>query len=324
MPSEPAWCGARALSNGSMKEIALIFPGQGAQYVGMGKEIYLNSPSAREVFDRAEKVLNFDLKRICFSGPEELLKLTANCQPAILTLSIACLHLFLNHPKSKSLAVRFAAGLSLGEYSALVAAGAITFDEAIGLVRRRAEFMEEEALAHPGTMAAIIGLDKEKVLKLCKDTGAEVANLNAPGQVVVSGTAGNVDRVMEVALKEGARTAIKLEVSGAFHSSLMSGAAARFSEVLKQSQLSAPKFPVISNVTAQPEVEPEQIRQNLSQQVTSAVRWEDSIRYIVSQGVNTFLEIGPGKILKGILRRIDPALVVHNLEKPADIDSLPL
>lgn len=307
-----------------MKEIALIFPGQGAQYVGMGKEIYLNSPLAQQVFDKAEKLLNLEIKRACFSGPEELLKLTTVCQPVILTLSIACLRVFLSHPKAKNLVVRFAAGLSLGEYSALVAAGAISFDEAIVLVRQRAEFMEEEALAHPGTMAAVIGLEKEKVLKIANDTGAEIANLNCPDQIVISGSTGSVEWAMELALQEGAKTAIKLEVSGAFHSSLMQGAAFRFSELLKQTHLSVPHFPVISNVTALPETEPEPIRQNLAQQITSVVRWEDSMRYIVSQGVNTFLEIGPGKILKGILRRIDSNLTVYNIEKPSDIELLPL
>lgn len=304
------------------KEVAYIFPGQGSQYVGMGKELYLASSSAREVFDKADKLLNNELKRICFSGPEELLNLTTNCQPAILTLSIACLKTFLSHPKAKNINVKFAAGLSLGEYSALVAVGALSFDLAVTLVKQRAEFMEEEAVAHPGKMAAIIGLEKEKVLKICQDTGAEVANLNAPGQVVISGSNGNVDRAMELA-KEEAKAVVALEVSGAFHSTLMSGAAQRFSAILRYAYITSPKIPVISNVTALPETEPAQIRQNLTKQIDSPVLWEDSIRYIVSQGVNTFLEVGPGKVLKGILRRIDPALEVYNIEKPADIESLP-
>ncbi|MDP3143200.1 MAG: ACP S-malonyltransferase [Candidatus Omnitrophota bacterium] len=305
------------------KDVAYIFPGQGSQYVGMGKELYLASVAAREVFDKADKLLNNELKRICFSGPEELLKLTTNCQPAILTLSIACLKSLLVHPKSKNINVRFTAGLSLGEYSALVAAGALNFEEAITLVKQRAEIMEEEALTHPGEMAAIIGLEIELVKKICKDTGAEVANLNAPGQAVISGPTGNVDRAMEMAKDEGAKAVVALEVSGAFHSSLMQGAALRFSEVLKTANISAPKIPVIANVNALPETDSAQIRQNLTKQVDSSVLWEDSIRYIVSQGVNTFLEIGPGKVLKGLLRRIDPSLIVYNIEKPADINTLP-
>jgi len=307
----------------NIKDVALIFPGQGSQYVGMGKELYLISSHAREIFDRSEKLLNFEIKRACFAGPEELLKLTTVCQPAILTLSIAVLKTFLSHPKAKNINVKFAAGLSLGEYSALVASGAISFDEAIVLVRQRAEFMEEEAIAHPGKMAAIIGLEKEKVIKICDDIGAEVANLNAPGQVVISGSNGNVDRAMEVAKEGGAKAVVALEVSGAFHSSLMQGAALRFSDVLKTADISTPKIPVISNVTALPETEPEQIRQNLFKQIDSSVLWEDSIRYIISKGVNTFLEIGPGKVLKGLLRRIDSTLTVYNIEKPSDIESLP-
>jgi len=307
-----------------LKDVAYIFPGQGAQYVGMGKELYLLSPFARDIFDRSEKLLDFEIKRSCFAGPEELLKLTTVCQPAILTLSIACLNTFLAHSKSKNISAKFCAGLSLGEYSALVASGAISFDEAVVLVKQRAEFMEEEVIAHPGKMAAIIGLDNDKVVKICQDSGAEVANLNAPGQVVISGPSGCVDRAMEMAKEQGAKTAITLEVSGAFHSSLMSGAAERFSELLPQTRISAPKIPVISNVTALPELDPETICRNLGAQITSAVRWEDSVRYMVSQGINTFLEIGPGKILKGILRRIDPSLTVYNIEKPADIESLPL
>lgn len=305
------------------KEVAYIFPGQGAQYVGMGKELYQSSKIARDILDRAEKLLGFEIKRICFEGPEESLKPTIVCQPAIFTLSIACLQVFLSHAKSKNISAKFAAGLSLGEYSALVAAGAIFFDEAIALVKQRAEFMEEESRKHPGKMAAIIGMDTEKVLKIAEGVGAEVANLNAPGQVVISGPASNVEKAKELALKEGAKAAVLLEVSGAFHSSLMKGAALRFSEVLKSVKLSIPQFPVISNVTALPETQPEQICQNLAQQVTSSVRWEDSIRHIVSRGVTTFLEIGPGKVLKGIIRRIDPSLIVYNIEKPSDLELLP-
>lgn len=306
------------------QEITLIFPGQGAQYVGMGKELYLHFQPARDIFDRAEKLTGLEIRRACFTGPEEFLKMTAICQPAILTLSIACLNTLLAHPKSKNFSFKFAAGLSLGEYPALVAAGALSFDEAITLVKSRAEFMEEEALAHPGKMAAIIGLDKEKAQRIALNNGVEVANLNAPGQVVISGLADNIEKAKELCLQEGARTAVILETSGAFHSSLMKGAAVRFFEVLKTAKINAAQFPIISNVTALPETAPELIRQNLATQITSPVRWEESIRYIAAQGVNTFLEIGPGKVLKGLLRRINPALTVYNLKNPSDLDSLPL
>lgn len=290
--------------------------------MGMGKELYLHSKPAREAFDLAEKLTGLEIRRAGFSGPEEFLKMTAICQPAILTFSIACLNTLLAHSKAKDLSIKFAAGLSLGEYPALVAAGALSFEDAIMLVKARAEFMEEEALAHPGKMAAIIGLDREKVQAIALNNAVEVANFNAPGQIVISGAAENIEKAKEAAVAAGARTAVILETSGAFHSSLMKGAAVRFSETLKTAKIVGAQFPVISNVTALPETAPDQIRQNLLTQITSPVRWEESVRYLASQGVTTFLELGPGKILKGLLRRIDPALIVHNLENPADFDTL--
>lgn len=288
----------------------------------MGKEFFDASPEARHVFAEADRVLGMDLAKVIFEGPAEKLTSTAYCQPAILVMSTAALHAFQAHPKFKNLQPSFAAGLSLGEYSALAAAGALTMADTLKLVQRRAALMEEATKLHPGKMAAIIGMDKEKIAEVCRTTGAEVANFNSPQQIVITGYAAKVEAACEALKAAGAKSVIPLDVSGAFHSSLMQSAADRFRSELETFQISPPAFAVVSNVDGKPTVDPQHIRKNLSLQITSSVQWVDSVAYMASQGVLHFIEIGPGKVLSGLVRRIDPSLKFYNIEKPADIETL--
>ncbi|MDD5561885.1 MAG: ACP S-malonyltransferase [Candidatus Omnitrophica bacterium] len=299
--------------------VAFLFSGQGSQYVGMGKDLYESFPEARKVFDRAEELLGFELKRICFNGPEDTLKSTNVSQPAIVTASIAAFEVF----KTKSnLAPSFAAGLSLGEYSALIAAGALTFDAGIRLIHKRGQLMEEASRKHPGKMAAVLDLEVETLRDICMQSGAEIANLNCPGQVVITGKAEAVDQAMELCSQAGAKRVIPLEVSGGFHSSLMSEASVELKFTLDNISISEPKIPVVSNYTAQPQYRISQIIENLTNQIRGSVRWEESMRFILSEGVTDFYEFGPGKVLKGLLRRIDSNAQVINIEKAVDIEQL--
>ena len=304
-------------------QVALLFPGQGAQKVGMGREFYETSPSAKAIFDQASQILGNDFKSVIFEGPAEKLTQTAFCQPAILTMSVAGLKALEAHPKFQNFTVRFAAGLSLGEYSALVAAGALTFGDALRLVERRAFFMEEAAQLAKGSMAAVIGFDRDRLIAICSETGAEVANFNSPEQIVITGPYEKVGEVCRRIQEEGAKSVLPLEVSGAFHSSLMQPASRRFEGELKKVSIQYCRIPVISNVHAQPHGGLGSIRRGLARQIVSSVRWEESVRYIASQGITDFIEIGPGRVLKGLIRRIDSSLRVFNIEKPKDFESLP-
>jgi [acyl-carrier-protein] S-malonyltransferase len=298
---------------------AFLFAGQGAQYVGMGRDLYEVFPKSKAIFDQADKVLGFSISRLCFTGPAEDLMRTQNCQPAILTISIAALEAF-KATKAKSLpAVSFAAGLSLGEYSALVAAGAITFRDAVYLANKRGEFMEEEARKNPGTMLSIIGLDLDAVKQLCLQTHTEIANINCPGQVVISGGLKEIEQAKEAAQAQGVKQAIILEVSGAFHSSFMKKASLKLARELDKIKINVPSIPVVSNVTAKPVNSPEQIKDNLIKQVASSVLWEDSMKFILSKNIRNFIEFGPARVLKGLMRRIDENAQVVSIEKKDDI-----
>ncbi|MFC1509531.1 ACP S-malonyltransferase [Candidatus Omnitrophota bacterium] len=301
-----------------MKKVAYIFPGQGAQYVGMGKDLYERCPKSREVFLEAEKILpGLDIKRLCFEGPVEELTKTVNSQVCILVTSIAALRAI--QPRDTIVAC---AGLSLGELTALVAAKSISFQDAVRLVRRRGELMEEASKKNPGSMASIIGSSLEDLKEVCAETGAEIANLNCPGQVVISGTNLSVDSGMELALKKGAKKAIPLSVSGGFHSSLMKEASELLRIELDKINFSSPEVPILSNVTADYEKNGDEIKDNLVRQLYSPVRWEESIKKIAGEGVDGFFEIGPGKVLKGLLRRIDKDLKVYNIAKAEDLNLL--
>ncbi|MFH0940698.1 MAG: ACP S-malonyltransferase [Candidatus Omnitrophota bacterium] len=284
-------------------KIAFIFPGQGAQYVGMGKDLYDYSPQAKLVFDDADKALGFSLSRLCFEGPFEELTKTENCQPAVLTASIAALAALKGaHP---DLTCDYVAGLSLGEYSALVAASIVNFKDAVYLVRQRGKFMEEAARKNPGSMSCVLGLDVADVMEICKSVGAEVANLNCPGQVVVSGTNARLETVASMAMERGAKRVILLDVSGAFHCSLMKDAAIKLKAEIDKVDFKPAKYPLISNVDSSEQVSPDVIKQNLIKQVDSATYWEASMRYLLGKGVGLFFEIGPGVVLRGLMKKIE-------------------
>jgi len=290
----------------------------------MGKEFYENSPQAKAIFDEADQIFQNDLTETIFNGPAGKLTQTAYCQPAILTFSVAALKAFEAHPKFKNISLQFTAGLSLGEYSAFVAAGVLSFSDALRLVERRSFFMEEATKSAKGAMAAIIGFDKEKLKAVCSKTGAEVANFNSNDQIVITGHAEKVQAACAMINQAGAKAVIPLEVSGAFHSTLMKSAAEKFAKELVNVTIADSKIPVISNVDGKPEIGAAVVKNNLAKQITSSVQWVASIEYMAGQGIETFIEIGPGKVLKGLLRKINPALKVFNIETPADIEALAL
>ncbi len=294
------------------KMVAYLFAGQGSQYIGMGKDLYETFPESKAIFDRADKALGFSISKLCFEGPQQELTQTANCQPAILTVSIAAFEAYKG-------VTSYVAGLSLGEYSALVAAGAMSFDDAVYLVRRRGEFMEEEARKIPGKMLSIIGLDTDKVRKICATTNTEIANFNCPGQIVASGSNPGIEKAQTLAKEAGAKMTIILDVSGAFHSSFMSGATLRLAKELDKIKINTPSVPVICNVSAKPTISSSEIKENLIKQIASSVLWENSMKFLLSQGVTKFFEFGPGKVLKGLMRRIDANAQVVTIEKKEDI-----
>ncbi len=307
-----------------MKEISLIFPGQGAQKVGMGRELYEQSPAAKAIFDQANAICGGQLLKVMFEGPEETLMQTAFCQPAILTMSIAALKAFEVSDKFKNVDILYAAGLSLGEYSALAASGTMSFEDTLRLVLKRGAFMDEAAKSQKGAMAAIIGFDKVKLVEICQATGAQVANFNSHEQIVITGHADKVEAAINAIKAAGGQKIIPLSVSGAFHSSLMQPAADRFKAELASVKIVPAKIKVVTNVNGQAQSDAEEIRSNLAKQITASVQWVASIEYMMSQGVVDFIEIGPGKVLKGLIRRISPNAAVQNIEKPQDIDSLSL
>jgi [acyl-carrier-protein] S-malonyltransferase len=300
-----------------MSKTALMFAGQGAQVAGMGRDFAEQVPTARVWFDRANATLEYDLASVCFNGPEAELTKTENAQPGIFLVSWVAFELL--KERVPTLKFEATAGLSLGEFTALAAAGVLTFEDAIRVVRQRGRFMQEACETTRGGMAAIIGLDEASTREVCAQAGVELANLNCPGQIVISGAAERISAACELAKAKGAKRALPLNVAGAYHSALMAGAQPKLREALARVPIEIPMVPVISNVTAQPHVAPPDIHNRLVEQVTSPVRWEDSMRYLLANGFTRFIELGPGAALSGFMKRIDKSAQVLNV---ADVASL--
>src|SRR6266567_2532204 len=300
-----------------MNRTALLFGGQGAQVVGMGKDFAAQFPSAKVCFDRANTALGYDLAAICFNGPDAELTKTQNAQPGIFLVSWVAFQLL----KERVPALKFeaTAGLSLGEFTALTAAGAMSFEDGLRLVRQRGRFMQEACEVARGGMAAIIGLDEAPTRQLCAEAGVVLANLNCPGQLVISGEAEKIAKACELAKAKGAKRALPLPVAGAYHSPLMASAQPKLAAELARLSLAAPAVTVVSNVTAQPHGNAESIRAQLVEQVTSSVRWEESMRYLLGQGFTRFVELGPGTALSGFMKRIEQKVQMLNV---GDVGSL--
>jgi [acyl-carrier-protein] S-malonyltransferase len=299
--------------------IAFLFPGQGSQSVGMGKDLYERFPIARATFEEADASLGIKLCQLCFEGPEDQLKLTENTQPAILTVSVAAWRVL----DDKGIKPAFAAGHSLGEYSAHVASGTISFADAVRTVRNRGKYMQEAVPVGTGAMAAILGMGLDAVGEVCAAAAqgqvCEPANINSPEQIVISGDAAAVERGVKIAQERGAKRAVLLPVSAPFHCSLMRPAQERLAADLQKWKFSAPHIPVISNVYARPVEEAEAAREALVRQVTASVRWSESMQWLVDRGVQTFVEVGPGKVLCGLMRQIDRSKKCLNVEDEASL-----
>jgi [acyl-carrier-protein] S-malonyltransferase len=297
---------------------AFIFPGQGAQFAGMGKDLYDNSPAAKKIFDQADEVLGFKISELCFEGPQEKLNATDIQQPAIFVMSVAALEAMRASEKFQDKKPAYAGGLSLGEYTAYYAAGSIEFAEALTLVAARAKYMQEAAKAVDSSMVAVVGLDDEKVLTLCNEAKVEgevlvAANYNCPGQVVVSGHRASCQRMAELAEKAGAMKAIMLDVAGAFHSPLMQSAADKLKSQLEAAGFKKPAIPVIANVDCGFHMEAADIRETLYRQVTSSTRWGASMQKLLELGVDEFIEIGPKRTLAGFMKRISRRTACLNI-----------
>jgi [acyl-carrier-protein] S-malonyltransferase len=288
--------------------VAWVFPGQGSQAVGMGKALYEAHPDVRLLYDKADSILGYFLSNICFNGPADELQQTNNAQPALLVTEIAHMHVLRSRYQGDFDTAEFVAGHSLGEYAALVAGGALDFEAALRLVAERGRLMQEAGakLGQPTGMVALIGMPDADVAQLCEDAGVDLANYNSPGQVVISGPQDALEKASTLAKERGARRAAPLSVSAAFHSRWMKPMSEEFGGSIKATNFVAPTIPVVANVTARPEHSPDEIRRQLERQTYSSVRWVESVQYMAEHGVDTFVEIGPGKVLSGLIKRIAP------------------
>jgi [acyl-carrier-protein] S-malonyltransferase len=299
---------------------AILFPGQGAQAVGMGKDLAAAMPECRALFDRAGAILGYDLASICFEGPIEKLTISAHAQPGIFVASLACWAAYrLTFPGRK---FAYAAGLSSGEWTALHVAGAVGFEDALKVLEARGRLMQQACEATPGGMLSVIGAETSALERICRETDIEMANLNSREQTVLSGRKEGVDAAEKLCKELGLRKIIRLNVAGAFHSRLMRPAADQFAAVLAGIPFKAPAFPVVANVTGRPHGSPDEIRQAMVAQVYSPVRWYEGIESMKAQGVTQYLECGPGKVLSGLVKRIDKGALLHNIQQLSDLEAL--
>lgn len=303
-----------------MGKTVFVFAGQGAQKIGMGKELAENFKVASDVFDEATEALGFDIREMIFEGDEETLMLTENTQPAVVTMSIAAYRIL----EEKGIKPDIVAGLSLGEYSAHVASGTIKFSDAVKLVKKRGRFMQEEVPEGIGAMAAILALDPETVLECCKEASevgiCEAANFNCPGQIVVSGEVKAVEKCCELAKEKGAKRAMLLPVSAPFHCSMLIGAGEKLGRELENVEIHDMKIPVVTNVTADYVSDKAEVKELLKRQVSNSVKWEESVRRMIEDGADTFIEVGPGKALSGFIKKIDKDIPVYNVEDMASLE----
>ena len=295
-------------------KVAYVFPGQGAQYVGMGRDLYDSYDSARAVFKQADEALDFPLSQLCFDGPDDELRQTVNAQPAIVTISLALLSAIRNSADSKSLPTpAFVAGHSLGEYTALAAAGVLDFATAIYLTRQRGRLMHQAGLEHPGGMAAVIGLDETSLAEICNQSGTRIVNFNCPGQLVISGDMDSLRKAIELAEAKGAHRVMPLQVSGAFHTHYMQPAADSLAKIMDNIHFDTPQIPIVANTTASEITTAEMVKDELLNQLCNSVQWQRSIEYIIDNGVTTFIEIGPGRVLSGLIKRINRGVKTINI-----------
>ena len=302
-----------------MSKVAFVFPGQGSQTVGMCKAFYDEYAVAKRVFEEADEALGFSITKMCFEGPESDLRLTYNTQPAILTASTACAAVL----KEKGISCDVAAGHSLGEYSALVNTGALAFADAVRIVRKRGQFMQEAVPVGEGSMAAVLGLESDKIVEICQAVEAvQAVNFNCPGQVVIAGAVNAVNKAVEALKAAGAKRAVLLPVSAPFHSTLMKPASERLAEVLAPIEIKDITIPVVANVTAKEVTSGAEIKELLVKQAAMPVLWETSVRNMVADGVDTFVEVGPGKVLTGFTKKIAKGLPALNIEDPASLEKV--